>query len=67
MHGPVPVILAEDETKVKARITWAAKIDVLAGFCGPKEDHKCLSDFQLLVDRTDRQNWASARHLALKR
>lgn len=34
--GPVPVILAKDETKVKDRIGWESKWDSLAGFCGPK-------------------------------
>jgi hypothetical protein len=34
--GLVPVILAEDETKVKMRIAWEAKTDRLVRFCGPK-------------------------------
>lgn len=47
--GPVPIILAEDETKVKARITWEPQFDVLAGFCGSKINHKCVVDFKPYV------------------
>ena len=39
VEGPVPVILAEDETKVKAHISWDARSDGLVGFCGVKENH----------------------------
>ena len=46
VEGPVPVILAEDETKVKSRISWEARSDRLVGFCGQKEDHICVSDFK---------------------
>ena len=44
--GPVPVTLAEDETKVKGRIGWESKWDTLAGFCGPKDDHVCVTSFK---------------------
>lgn len=45
VYGFVFVILVEDEIKVKVRIIWVVKIDVLVGFCGLKEDYKCLLDF----------------------
>ena len=44
--GPVPIILAEDETKVKGRVVWEPKWDTLAGFCGPEENHVCHSGFR---------------------
>ena len=44
--GPVPVILEEDETKVKGRISWESKWDTLAGFCGHKTDHVCITTFK---------------------
>ena len=47
--GPIPVILAEDETKVKGRIMWDQKYDTLAGFCGIENNHVCVSDFRLIV------------------
>ena len=47
--GPVPVILAEDETKVKGRVAWEPKWDTLAGFCGPSENHVCVPGFRPLV------------------
>ena len=47
--GPVPVILAMDETKVKGRIGWESKWDTLAGFCGPKGDYICTTSFKLEV------------------
>lgn len=37
--GPVLVILAEDKTKVKARIAYKQKWDTLAGFSRPSSDH----------------------------
>ena len=46
VEGPVPIILAEDETKVKSRISWEARSDRLVGFCGQKEDHICVSNFK---------------------
>jgi hypothetical protein len=47
--GIAPVILAEDETKVKARVTWDPKFDILAGFYGCKDDHICISDLKPTV------------------
>ena len=47
--GPVPVILAEDETKVKGRVAWEPKWDTLARFCGPSENHVCVSGFNPIV------------------
>jgi hypothetical protein len=49
ISGPVPVILAEDEMKVKSRISWEPKYDTLAGFCGPKADHICISEYKPMV------------------
>jgi len=40
--GSVPVILAEDETKVRGRVAWEARSDTVVGFCGPKADHVCI-------------------------
>jgi hypothetical protein len=47
--GTVPIIMAEDETKGKQRISWEPKYDILAGFCGPKSDHSCISDYNPVV------------------
>jgi hypothetical protein len=47
--GVVPIILAEDETKVKQRISWEPKFDTLVGFCGPKSDHSCISNYKPVV------------------
>ncbi|KAL3677703.1 hypothetical protein R1sor_020659 [Riccia sorocarpa] len=63
--GPVPFIIAEDETSVKKMIRWVAQTDSLMGFCGRKEDtegepttvskngrkdgHTCVHDFSVLV------------------
>ena len=44
--GPVPVILVEDETKMKGRVAWEPKWDTLAGFCGAEENHVCHSSFR---------------------
>ena len=49
ISGPVPMILAGDETKVKNRISWEPKYDTLAGFCGPKADYICISEYKLVV------------------
>ena len=46
VEGPVPVILAEDETKVKSHISWDARFDGLVGFYGEKESHVCISTFR---------------------
>jgi hypothetical protein len=47
--GPIPVILAEDKTKVKSRVCWEQKWDSLAGFCGPKENHMCVPLYKVVV------------------
>lgn len=47
--GPIPVILAEDETKVKGRVAWEQHSDTLSGFCGPKEGHVCVLYFKPIV------------------
>ena len=47
--GPVPVILVEDETKMKGRVAWEPRSDTLAGFCGPSENHICISGFRPIV------------------
>jgi hypothetical protein len=47
--GPIPVILTEDETKVKSRVCWEQKWDTLAGFCGPKENHVCVPSYKVVV------------------
>ena len=43
--GTVPTMLVEDETVVKQSIRWIARDDVLLGFCGPIDNHKCISDY----------------------
>jgi hypothetical protein len=48
--GPVPMILVEDETKVKSRVSWESKWDTLAGFCGPKQNHICISSYKPVVE-----------------
>jgi hypothetical protein len=47
--GPIRVILAEDETKVKSCVCWEQKWDTLAGFCGPKENHVCIPSYKVVV------------------
>lgn len=47
--GPVPVILAEDETKVKGRVAWDHRWDTLVGFCGPVDNHVCEPNYKELV------------------
>ena len=44
--GPVSMILAEDETKVRGRIAYEPKLDSLVGFCGPTTNHVCVLDFK---------------------
>jgi hypothetical protein len=46
---PVPVILVEDETKVKSRVSWEAKFDTLASFCGSKDSHVCVTNYKPVV------------------
>ena len=43
--GTVPIMLAEDETVVKPSVRWIARDDVLLGFCGPIDNHRCISDY----------------------
>lgn len=45
--GPVLVILTENETKFKSRVSWEAKWDTLASFCGPRNDHVCVPDYKV--------------------
>ena len=47
--GPVPVILAEDETKVRGRVSWEARSDCMVGFCGPRENHVCIPCYKPVV------------------
>jgi hypothetical protein len=49
VHGLVPVILAENKTKVKTHITWEPQTNVLASFCRTKEGHVCIINFKLEV------------------
>ena len=51
--GPIPVILAEDETKVKDRVAWYHCWDRLVGFCGLKDDHICVSNYKVVVGMGD--------------
>ena len=46
---PIPVILAEDETKVRGRVSWEARWDTMVGFCGPKENHVCIPHYKPIV------------------
>ena len=47
--GPVPVNLSKDETKVKGRVSWEAKWDILARFCSAKVDHVYFTKFKHVV------------------
>ena len=49
MNGPIPVILVEDETKVRSRVSYEQWFDILAGFCGPKDTHICISIYKPVV------------------
>ena len=50
IKGPIFVLVAEDETKVKARVTWDPKFDTLVDFYGVKDDHDvCISNFRPLI------------------
>ncbi|CAM6094641.1 unnamed protein product [Calypogeia fissa] len=56
--GPVPFIIAEDETSVPKMIRWVSTTDTLMGFCGTKADHKCMHNFTVVVgDGEDGYNW----------
>ena len=46
IYGPISVILAEDETKVRGRVSWEAQWDTMLGFCGPKKNHRCITDYK---------------------
>lgn len=48
--GQVPIISAEDETKVRSQVSYEQRFDILAGFCGTKENHVCISSYKPLVD-----------------
>ena len=45
----VPMILAEDETKVKSKVANKQKWDTLAGFCGVTDKYVYVTDFKLVV------------------
>jgi hypothetical protein len=47
--GLVPIILAEDETKVKSKVSWDSKGGNLIGFCGAKENHYCVTNFSPII------------------
>ena len=49
LSGPIPVILVEDETKVRGRISWEAKWVTMVGFCGPKENYTCIPHYKPIV------------------
>ena len=46
ISGPIPIILAEDETKVRGRVSWEARSDTMLGFCRPKESHTCIPNYK---------------------
>ena len=41
--------MAEDETKIKNRVSWDNRTDTLSGFCGSVENHKCMPGFEVVV------------------
>jgi hypothetical protein len=47
--GPIPVILAEDETKVRSRVYYEQRFDTLVGFCGPKDKHMSVSNYKPII------------------
>jgi hypothetical protein len=51
--GPILIILAEDETKIKSRVCWEQKWDTLAGFCRPKENHVCVPSYKVVVGSSE--------------
>ena len=53
ISGPIPVILAEDETKVRGRVSWEARWDTLLRFCGPIDNHKCITDYKPVVGESE--------------
>ena len=46
ISGSILVIFAEDETKIRGRVSWEARSDTLVGFCGPKDNHSCVSNYK---------------------
>ena len=51
IEAPVPAELSEDETGVKAAITWCAKTNQILGTCGAKGGcHTCCVDEHFLTD-----------------
>ena len=53
LEGPIPIILAEDETKVKSRISWDSRNDRLSGFCGLATEHTCCPGFYVVVGNNE--------------
>ncbi|KAL3687177.1 hypothetical protein R1sor_013486 [Riccia sorocarpa] len=47
--GDVPVILAQDETRIKPHVRWEPRRDTLIGFCGSKDGHTCQLGLELSV------------------
>lgn len=47
--GPIPIIVAEDETKLMSRVACESQFDTLVGFKGIKEGHCCMSAFKPVV------------------
>ena len=49
ISGPILVILAEDETRVRSRVSYEARWDIMVGFCGSKNNHSCVIDYKPTV------------------
>ena len=49
LAGPIPVILAKDETKVKNRVCWEHRLDAVTGFCGSKDEHVCIPTYKVIL------------------
>jgi hypothetical protein len=47
--GPIPILLVENETKVKYKVSWDSRGDNLIGFCGAKENHCCVTNFSPVI------------------
>ncbi|KAL3677805.1 hypothetical protein R1sor_020761 [Riccia sorocarpa] len=47
--GDVPVILAEDETRIKPHVRWEPRRDTLIGFYGSKDGHICQLGLEFTV------------------
>lgn len=47
--GPIPVLMAEDETKIKTRVSWESRSDTMTGFCGRVDDHVCEPGYSVVV------------------